>query len=41
VQRAERQLHELGQRQQQLRARMWAEYKSGYEQYLASTRGAS
>jgi len=41
VQRAERQLHELSQRQQQLRARMWAEYKSGYEHYLASTRGLS
>jgi hypothetical protein len=41
VQRAERQLHELSRRQQQLRAQMWAVYKSGYEQYLASTRGAS
>jgi hypothetical protein len=39
VQRAERQLHELNQRQQQLRAQMWAEYKPGYEHYLGSTRG--
>jgi hypothetical protein len=41
VQQAERHLHELGQRQQQLRAQMWAEYKADYERYLPSTRGLS
>jgi hypothetical protein len=35
---AERHLQELSRRQQQERALLWAEYKPGYEQYLASKR---
>jgi hypothetical protein len=37
---AERRLQELSRRQQQERALLWAEYKPGYEQYLASKRDA-